>query len=80
MTPDFIVILMKGQTLVEVPLSDGSLIKVPQWKANGAPSLDAWVRQQASGATPSAPQATGRMQSCSDPDYQLPTPKVQRCR
>jgi hypothetical protein len=80
MTPDFILILMKGQTLVEVPLSDGSLIKVPQWKANGAPSLDAWVRQQASGAAQSAPQATGRTQACSDPDYQLPTPKVQRCR
>jgi hypothetical protein len=61
MTPDFIFILMKGQTLVEVPLSDGSLIKVPQWKANGAPSLDAWVRQQASGATPSAPLGTGPM-------------------
>jgi len=80
MTPDFISILMKGQTLVDVPLSDGSLIKVPQWKANGAPSLDAWVRQQASSATPSAPQATGRTQAFSDPDYILPTPKVQRCR
>jgi len=50
MTPDLIFILTKGQTLVEVPLSDGSLINVPQWKANGAPSLNAWVRQQTSGA------------------------------
>jgi hypothetical protein len=47
MKPDLISILAKGQTLVEVRLSDGSLIKVPQWKADGAPSLNAWVRQQA---------------------------------
>jgi hypothetical protein len=50
MKPDLISILAKGQTLVEVRLSNGSLIKVPQWKANGAPSLNAWVRQQASAA------------------------------
>jgi hypothetical protein len=62
MTPEFIM-LTKDQTLVEVPLSDGSLIKVPQWKANGAPSLNAWVRQQASDTAPSAPR--------SDPDYEL---------
>jgi hypothetical protein len=61
MTPDFISMLKNGQTLVDVPLSDGSLIKVPQWKANGAPSFNAWVRQQASGATPSAPQGAGPM-------------------
>jgi hypothetical protein len=61
MTPDFVFILTKGQTLVEVLLSDGSLIKLPQWKANGAPSLNAWVHQQASSATPSAPQGGGPM-------------------
>jgi hypothetical protein len=59
MTPNLVSMLTKGQTLVEVPLSDGSLVKVPQWKANGAPSLNAWVRQQVSGAAPSAPQGTG---------------------
>ena len=61
MTPDFLVLLTKGQTLVEVSLSDGSLIKVPQWNANGARSLDAWVRQQAFGATPSSPRGAGPM-------------------
>jgi hypothetical protein len=99
MTPDLIFILTKGQTLVEVPAIDRSLIKVPQWKANGAPSLNAWVRQQASGAAPSAPQGAGPMKqpaatngtqqpqaptadpvlrhALSDPDYKLPTPKMQ---
>jgi hypothetical protein len=61
MTPDFISLLTKGQTLVDVPLSDGSLIKVPHWNANGAPSLNAWVRQQVSGAAPGAPQGAGPM-------------------
>jgi hypothetical protein len=54
MTPDFVSLLTKGQTLVDVRLSDGSLIKVPHWNANGAPSLNAWVRQQVSGAAPGA--------------------------
>jgi hypothetical protein len=35
MTPDSTFIQSQGQTLVEVPLGDGSLVKVPQWKANG---------------------------------------------
>jgi hypothetical protein len=59
MTLDLISMLTKGQRLVEVPLSDGTLIKVPQWKANGAPSLNAWARQQVSGAAPRAQQGTG---------------------
>jgi hypothetical protein len=66
MTQDLIFMLIKGQTLVEVAQSDGTLIKVPQWKANGAPSFNAWVhqqaawvRQQASSATPSVPQGAG---------------------
>jgi hypothetical protein len=54
MTPDFIFLLTQGQTLVDMPLSDGSLIKVPQWKASGAPSLNAWARQRVSVVTPSA--------------------------
>jgi hypothetical protein len=61
MTPDFVSLLTKGQTLVDVRLSDGSLIKVPHWNANGAPSLNAWVRQQVSGAAPGAPQGAGPM-------------------
>ena len=48
MTPDFVSLLMKGQTLVDVRRSDGNLIKVPRWNANGAPSLNAWIRQQVS--------------------------------
>jgi hypothetical protein len=59
MTQDLIAMLIKGQTLVEVAQSDGTLIKVPQWKANGAPSFNAWVHQQASSATPSVPQGAG---------------------
>jgi hypothetical protein len=57
MPPDFIFLLTQGQTLVDMPLSDGSVIKVPQWKANGAPSLNAWARQQVSVVTPSASAA-----------------------
>jgi hypothetical protein len=54
MTLDFIFLLTQGQALVEVLLGDGSLIKMPQWKANGATSLNAWARQQVSLVTPSA--------------------------
>src|SRR5260370_7482101 len=61
MTPDYISLLTKSQMLVDVPLSDGSLIKVPHWNANGAPSLNAWVCQQVSGAAPGAPQGAGPM-------------------
>ena len=50
MTSDLIAILKKGQALVDVRLTDGSLTRVPLWKANGASSFDAWVRQQASSA------------------------------
>ena len=61
MTPDFAFLLMKGQTLVDVRRSNGSVVKVPRWNANGAPSLNVWVRQQLSGAAPSAPQGAGPM-------------------
>jgi hypothetical protein len=59
MTPNLVFLLTIGQTLVDVPLSDGSLIKVPQWNANGAPSLNAWIRQQVSAAAPRAPLDAG---------------------
>jgi hypothetical protein len=55
MTLDLVFLLTTGQTLVEVPRSDGSLVKVPHWNADGAPSLNAWVRQQAWGAASPAP-------------------------
>jgi hypothetical protein len=61
MTPDLVFLLMKGQTLVDVRRGDGSLIKVPRWNVNGAPSFDAWIRQQVSGAAPGAPQGAGLM-------------------
>jgi hypothetical protein len=48
MTSDLIAILKKGQALVDVRLRDGRLTRVPLWKANGASSFDAWVRQQTS--------------------------------
>ena len=69
MTLDLVFLLTTGQTLVEVTRSDGSLVRVPHWNADGTPSLDAWVRQQAlgaaspapaSGATPGAPQGAGQ--------------------
>jgi hypothetical protein len=50
MTSDLIAILKKGQALVDVRLKDGSLTRVPLWKANGASSFNAWVRQQVSSA------------------------------
>jgi hypothetical protein len=67
MKPDLISILGKGQTLVEVRLSEGSLVKVPQWKADGAPSLNAWVRQHAAAAElmkqPAAAKGTQPLQA-----------------
>jgi hypothetical protein len=50
MTSDLIAILKKGQALVNVRLGDGRLTTVPLWKANGASSFNAWVRQQMSSA------------------------------
>jgi hypothetical protein len=50
MTSDLIAILKKGQALVDVRLRNGGLTRVPLWKANGASSFNAWVRQQISGA------------------------------
>lgn len=55
MTLDLVFLLTTAQTLVEVQRSDGSLVKVPHWNADGAPSLNAWVRQQALGAASPAP-------------------------
>jgi hypothetical protein len=60
MTQDLIALLIKGQALVEVAQSDGTIIQVPQWKADGAPSFNAWVHQQTSSATSSAPQGAVR--------------------
>ena len=77
MTPDYVSLLMKGQTLVDVRRSDGNLIKVPRWNVNGAPSLNAWVRQQVSGAAPSAPasDATPRTPQGAGPMNQPPATK-----
>lgn len=36
-----------GNNLVDIPTGDGGTTKVPQWRANNAPSLSAWVMQQA---------------------------------
>jgi hypothetical protein len=43
MTPDLVVMVRKDQTLVEVPLSDGGLVKVPRDSATAAAnSLQYW--------------------------------------
>jgi hypothetical protein len=36
-----------GNNLVDMNDGQGHIVKVPQWRANGAPSLQAWVMQQA---------------------------------
>lgn len=36
-----------GNALVDMNDGQGHVVKVPQWRANQAPSLDAWVMQQA---------------------------------
>lgn len=36
-----------GNQIVDMPTGDGGSTKVPQWRANGAPSLSSWVMQQA---------------------------------
>lgn len=48
-----------AQNVVDVPNSDGSTSKVPQWKADGAASLESWVSHagqiaQIHGSTPAA--------------------------
>lgn len=44
----------KGQTLVDVPQSDGSTIKMQQWQADGAPNLSSWLMRtlKSSGQVP----------------------------
>ena len=64
MTSDLIAILKKGQALVNVRLGDGRLTTVPLWKANGASSFNAWVRQQMSSAFGLDAAATDAGEGC----------------